>query len=308
LKVTWGLENAIYNPKTITTLGSYDGVHLGHKQILARLRERKVELALDRSVLLTFHPHPQEVLRKNAGTVELLTPIHERIALLENEGIDEVVVIKFTQEFSQTSYIDFFRDTIAKLLGTRAMVVGFNHAFGKNREGDAEHLKIIAPEMSISIEEVHPVSVNGISISSSKIRTALKGGDIASANQWLGRPYLLEGRVVHGDSVGHELGFPTANLEIDFTKLLPSDGVYAAQAVINGKKFKAALSIGTKPTMRDGGDRVVEALLIDFDGDLYDQQLKVECLRYLRSQEKFGSMNELKNAMAQDVSVIMEIL
>jgi riboflavin kinase/FMN adenylyltransferase len=308
LKVTWGLENAEHNPKTITTLGSYDGVHLGHKRILARLRERKLELSLDRSVLLTFHPHPQEVLRKTGAPVELLTPIHERIALLEHEGIDEVVVIKFTQEFSQTSYIDFFRNTIAKSLGTRAMVVGFNHAFGKNREGDAEHLKKIAPEMSISIEEVQPVSVNGISISSSKIRVALKSGDIANANEWLGRPYLLEGRVVHGDAIGHELGFPTANLEIDPTKLVPSDGVYAAHAILNGKKFKAALSIGTKPTIRDGGDRVVEALLIDFEGDLYDQNLKIECMTYLRPQEKFGSMDELKNAMARDVSVIREIL
>ena len=308
MKVTWGLENAEHNPKTITTLGSYDGVHLGHKRILARLRERKAELSLDHSVLLTFHPHPQEVLRKFSAAVELLTPIHERIALLENEGIDEVVVIKFTQEFSQTSYIDFFRDTIAKSLGTRAMVVGFNHAFGKNREGDAEHLKKIAPEMGIVVEEVQPVSVNGISVSSSKIRAALKAGDIANANEWLGRPYLLEGHVIHGEAIGKELGFPTANLFIDKTKLVPSDGVYAAQAWINGKKFKVALSIGTKPTIRDGGDRVVESLLIDFDGDLYGQVLKIECITYLRPQEKFSSIEELKSAMTRDVSVIREIL
>jgi riboflavin kinase/FMN adenylyltransferase len=308
LKVTWGLENAEHNPKTITTLGSYDGVHLGHKRILARLRERKSELSLDRSVLLTFHPHPQEVLRKTGAPVELLTPIHERIALLENEGIDEVVVIKFTKEFSQTSYIDFFRETIAKALGTRAMVVGFNHAFGKNREGDAEHLKVIAPEMSISIEEMPPVSVNGISISSSKIRAALKAGDIASANDWLGRAYGIEGRVVRGDSIGSGLGFPTANLEIDPSKLVPADGVYASRATVNGRTYNAALSIGSKPTIYEAGLRVVEALLIDFSGDLYNQILKIECLRYLRPQEKFATIEELKNAMARDVSAIREIL
>ncbi len=313
--ITWGLENASHNPKTITTLGSYDGVHVGHQQILARLHERKKELHLDRSLLLTFHPHPQEVLQfpllrgegRVSGPIELLTTIDERLELLEKEGLDEVVVIKFTKEFSQTSYIDFFRDTLVEALGTRAMVVGFNHAFGKNREGDTEHLKKLAPEMGISIEEVEPVYRDGISISSSKIRLALKAGDTANANAWLGRPYLIEGRVVHGDSVGKTLGFPTANLEIDPVKLIPADGVYAARAMVREKAYKAALSIGSKPTTRQDGERTVEALLLDFDGDLYGDALRVECLRYLRPQEAFASLDELKHAIARDVSVIREI-
>lgn len=305
--ITWGLENASHNPKTVTTLGSYDGVHLGHKQILARLRERKKELGLDRSLLLTFHPHPQEVLRRSGSPVELLTTIDERLELLEREKIDEVVVIKFTHEFSQTSYLDFFHKTIVELLGSRAMVVGFNHAFGKNREGDAEHLKKIAPQMGITIEEVPPVSISGISISSSKIRLALKAGNMADANGWLGRPYLLTGRVVHGESLGRELGFPTANLSINPVKLIPADGVYSARVTINGKAYQAALSIGSKPTIRSDGERTVEALLLDFEGDLYGDPIRVECLDFLRPQEAFSSLDELKQAIGRDVAVIRQL-
>ncbi len=307
MKITWGLENATYDPKTITTLGSYDGVHLGHKQILARLRERKQELGLDRSLLITFHPHPQEVLRRNNSSVELLTTIDERIDLIEKEGIDETLVIKFTPEFSQTSYIDFFRDTIVNTLGTRAMVLGFNHAFGKNREGDAEHLKKLAPEMGILIEEIAPVEKNGISISSSKIRAALKAGDIANANLWLDHPYRLTGTVIHGDAIGRDLGFPTANLEIAPAKLVPADGVYAARVVHNGKYYKAALSIGVKPTVHEDGERTIEVLLLEFQGDLYGEKLTVECLRYLRPQKKYASLDELKLSIANDVAVIQSL-
>lgn len=304
MKITWGLENATFDPKTITTLGSYDGVHLGHKQILARLREQKQELRLDRSLLITFHPHPQQVLRRTGASVELLTTIEERLELLEQESVDETLVIRFTTEFSQTSYIDFFRNTIVKTLGTKAMVLGFNHAFGKNREGDAAHLKILAPEMGILIEEIAPVEKDGISISSSKIREALKAGDMVNANAWLGHSYSLSGTVIHGDAIGRELGFPTANLQIDPAKVIPADGVYAASVTHDGKHYQAALSIGTKPTLQDNGDRTVEILLIGFDGDLYDKELKVECLRYLRPQKKYASIDELKLSIANDVSVI----
>ncbi len=304
MRITWGLENASFDPKTITTLGSYDGLHLGHRQILRRLHERKKELHLERSVLLTFHPHPQEILRKTGTAVELLTTIEERLELLESLGIDETVVIKFTKEFSQTSYIDFFQNTLVAALGTRAMVVGFNHAFGKNREGDTEHLKKLAPEMGISIEEIEPVYQDSISISSSKIRLALKAGDMANANAWLGRPYQFRGTVVHGDSLGKQLGYPTANLEIDPVKLVPADGVYATSIVIRGKNHPAALSIGTKPTVRLDGERVVEALILDFNGELYGESLQVDCLRYLRPQERFASLEELQKGIARDVDVI----
>ena len=311
MKVVWGLENATHNPKTVTTLGSYDGVHIGHQHILRRLGERKRELGLDRSVLITFHPHPQEVLQRDGRSIELLTTIDERLDLIAEQGVDEAVVIRFSREFAQTSYIDFFRDIIANKLGTQAMVVGFNHAFGKNREGDAAHLKSLAPELGISIEEVAPVIFEGTSVSSTKIRNALKSNDLANANAWLGHNYAFSGRVIHGDAVGRTLGYPTANLEVAAHKLIPADGVYSSTVRVLstihgtlGPAYKAALSIGTKPTTHDNGERVIEALLLDFEGNLYDKTLTVECLRYLRPQEKFGSLDELKSAIAKDVAAL----
>ena len=307
MRITWGLENASFDPKTVTTLGSYDGVHLGHQKILSRLHARKRELHLHRSLLITFHPHPQEVLRKTGASVELLTTIDERLELLDRQGIDETLVIEFTREFSQTSYIDFFENTIVKALGTKAMVVGFNHAFGKNREGDTDHLKKLAPELGVTIEEIEPVVIEGNSISSSKIRLALKAGDVLNANEWLGRPYQLRGRVVHGDALGRELGYPTANLNIDVIKLIPAEGVYAAKVQLRGKDHRAALSIGTKPTVHEFGVRAIEVLILDFDGELYGEELRVECLRFLRPQEAFANLGELKQAIAKDVEVIREI-
>ncbi|MDP4198953.1 MAG: bifunctional riboflavin kinase/FAD synthetase [Bacteroidota bacterium] len=307
MKITWGLENATHDPSTITTLGSYDGVHLGHQFILSRLAERKREMGLSRSVLLTFHPHPQEILKRHGKEIELLTTIEERLALLEGKGIDEAIVIKFSEAFSQTSYIEFFREILVGRLGTRAMIVGFNHAFGRNREGDAAHLKQLAPQMGILIEEILPVTVDNVSISSTKIRTALKGGALGDANAWLGRPYAFSGRVVHGDALGRKLGFPTANLELPAPKLIPADGVYAARVILDGKRLQAALSIGTKPTIHSAGERTVEVLLLDFDGDLYDRTLTVECHRYLRPQERFRSLEELREAITRDIQVIREL-
>jgi riboflavin kinase/FMN adenylyltransferase len=304
LKITWGLENATFDERTITTLGSYDGVHLGHRKILERLRERKKELQFNRSVLLTFHPHPQEVLRRNNTSVELLTTIDERLALIEQQGIDETVVIKFSKEFAQTSYIDFFRETIVQKLGTTAMVVGFNHAFGKNREGDALHLKQLAPELGVTIEEIQPVIIDGVSISSTKIRNALKEGDLANANAWLGRPYSFSGEVIHGEGIGSELGFPTANLELPESKLVPGDGVYAAKVYWGTQSALGALSIGSKPTIHEIAPRTIEVLMLDFTGQIYKETLTVECLHYIRSQQKFSSIEELQLAMERDVQQI----
>jgi riboflavin kinase / FMN adenylyltransferase len=182
LKVTWGIENVDYIESTAATLGSYDGIHLGHRKIIDKLIQVKNERSLSRSLLITFHPHPQEVLRKNNTDVQLLTTIDERLKLLEMTGIDEILILAFTKEFSQTPYEVFFRETLIGKVGVSAMVVGFNHAFGKNREGDTEHLKLLASQYNIFVEEVQPMITDGISVSSTKIRQALLSGDVATAN------------------------------------------------------------------------------------------------------------------------------
>ncbi len=308
MKVTWGIENTTYNAKTITTLGSYDGMHCGHVEILKRLTGKKVELGLDRSIVVTFDPHPQEVLHKNNTGVDLLTTIDERLALFKKTNVDEVLIIKFSLEFAKTPYTDFFNTIIVNGLGTKAMVVGYDHAFGKNREGDIEHLKLLAPQTGIVIEEVSPLIVDGVSISSTKIRRALIDGDLMTANKFLGRPYELTGIVEGGDKLGRTLGYPTANLKVPEHKLIPSDGVYAGIAIVKGKPHASAISIGTRPTVIESGARKIEAYILDFDKDIYQENITLKFLSYIRPQIKFNSEDELKKQMAVDVLKLRESL
>ena len=302
MKITWGLENAAHDPHTILTLGSYDGVHLGHHEIIQRLCDKKRELGLTRAVLLTFHPHPQQVLRRHNSSVALLTTMGERLKLLATTGIDEVVIIEFTEQFSKTSYLDFFRDTIVTKLGTKAMVVGFNHAFGKDRQGDAMRLKSLAPQLGVDVEEVPPLIVDGISVSSTKIRHALEDAKLPEAAGLLGRKYGFSGVVTKGDQLGRTIGYPTANLEIPSEKLIPADGVYAVTVGLDGVSYKGALSIGIRPTVVEGGKRTVEVFLLDFEGDIYGKELGIECVGYIRGQEKLSDLDALKSKIAEDVA------
>lgn len=307
MKVTWGLEGATYLANTATTLGSYDGVHLGHRKIIDHLIAIKKERGCSRSLLVTFHPHPQEVLRRNNTTIQLLTTIGERLELLETTGIDETVIIEFNEEFSKTPYERFFRDTLLGKLGTTSMVVGFNHAFGRNREGDIEHLRKLSAHDHIFVDEVPPFFVGDVSISSTKIRHALLDGDVGKASHFLGRHYSLRGKVFSGDGLGRTLGFPTANLDIPDNKLIPKDGVYAARTVVDGTSYPVAMSIGSRPTVVEHGIREVEAHLIGFSGNLYDRLLSVDVIDYLRPQEKFDSLDTLVAAINADVQQVKHI-
>ena len=302
--VTWGIDSLDYVTGTASTLGSYDGIHLGHHKIVDRLIAVKSEWLLSRSLVITFHPHPQEVLRKNDTEIQLLTTIDERLQLLASTGIDEVLVLEFSKEFSQTPYEQFFRKTLVERIGVEAMVVGFNHAFGKNREGDTEHLKQLASTEAVYVEEVEPLIIDGVSISSTKIRHALLEGKVLMANQYLGRRYGIDGVVIKGDAIGRELGYPTINLSMQKNKLIPADGVYSGVASIDGISYSAAISIGTRPTVTDSHERVVEAFLLDFSGDLYEKKVALEFQNYLRPQVRFNSLEELRGQISLDVLAV----
>lgn len=302
--VTWGIDSLNYITGTAATLGSYDGVHLGHHKIVDHLIGVKSERFLSRSLVITFHPHPQEVLRKNDSEIQLLTTIDERLQLLAATGIDEVLVLEFSKEFSQTPYELFFRKTLVERIGVEAMVVGFNHAFGKNREGDTEHLKQLASIEAVYVEEVEPLIIDGISVSSTKIRHALLEGKVSIANNFLGRRYGIEGVVVKGDAIGRELGYPTINLSMQKNKLIPADGVYSGLTTIDGISYPAAISIGTRPTVTDSRERVVEAFLLDFSGDLYEKKVILEFQNFLRSQVKFDSLEELRKQISFDIAAV----
>ncbi len=304
MKITWGLENATHNPLTITTLGSYDGMHRGHIEILKHLLIKQEELALERSMVITFDPHPQEVLRKNDSSVGLLTTIDERLDLLEKSGVDETLVIWFSLEFAKTPYQEFFRSIIIQQLGTKSMVVGFNHAFGKNREGDIEHLRILARDAGITIDEVPPLIIDGESVSSTKIRHALLEGNIERANVFLGRTYEVNGVVEHGDKLGRKLGFATANLRVPENKLLPCDGVYSGKALYQNAWYPTAISIGSRPTIESDGKRVVEAFILDFDNDIYGEKVTLRFHEYIRKQEKFDSLEALSHQIEADIQKV----
>lgn len=304
MKITYGIEAATFNPSTIATLGSYDGLHLGHRDILATLLKKKKDEGFARSLVLTFDPHPQEVLKKNNSSIQLLTTIDERLALIESAGIDETIVIPFSFEFSQTPYTEFFEKSLVNRIGVKAMVVGINHAFGKNREGDIDHLEELAEKLSVEIIEVPPHFIDGVHISSTKIRHALLEGNLSIVHSYLGRDYELSGIVVGGDKLGRELGFPTANIEIPANKLIPKDGVYSGSASIDGKQYKSAISIGTRPTVADKLDRVVEALLLDFSEDIYGKKLTISLSNYLRDQIAFPTLAALQEQMKIDVEQV----
>jgi riboflavin kinase/FMN adenylyltransferase len=307
MKITRGIENIEFNASTATTLGSYDGLHLGHQDILHTLVDRKNEKAHSLSVVVTFDPHPQEVLRKNDTDIRLLTTIDERLELIAATGIDETIIIKFTKDFSQTSYRDFFNNTLVDKLGTSVMIVGHDHAFGKNREGDITHLQSLSAERGVAVIEVPPHILGDEVISSTKIRRALLEGNIERANQFLGRSYSLSGIVVSGDKLGRTLGFPTANIQVPSNKLIPKDGIYSAKVESSRKWYNAAVSIGTRPTVSVLGDRIIEAAILDFSGDLYGSTLTISLGRFLRDQIKFDSLELLKEQIAKDIQVVKDL-
>lgn len=304
MKITRGIENAEFVTPTIATLGSYDGIHLGHRAILETLIRQKNERGYKRSVVLTFDPHPQEVLKRNNSSVELLTTIDERLRLLSEIGIDETIIIKFSFEFSQTPYSDFFTNTLVKKIGIGAMVVGDNHAFGKNREGDIAHLELLAQSSGVNLIEAPPYLIDGVHISSTKIRHLLEQGNVQQVAEYLGRDYEVSGIVVGGDKLGRSLGYPTANIQTPSNKLIPRDGVYAGKVIVGTDVFIGAISIGSRPTVTDSKERVLEALLLDFAGDLYGTELQVQLRHYLREQIAFPTLEALQSQMGLDVQQI----
>ena len=279
------------------TIGVFDGVHLGHRFLLSRLKElaRKKGLA---SGVVTFRHHPEEVLSPQ-NQLPFLTDLDQRIELLKNEGIDTVVVLSFTTQLAQLSARQFL-GLLKKHLRMRGLVIGPDFALGRNREGDTETLRRLGKEMGFSVTVVPPVIIDGEVVSSTMIRKALARGDMKRVQNLVGRPFSLHGHVVHGAGRGIRLGFPTANLDIDRQQALPTDGVYASQAQINGKSYPSVTNIGQRPTF-GRNQRLVEVYLLDYNKKLYGRELTVDIIERLRGERKFGTPQALKEQIARDV-------
>ncbi len=299
MKIYEGLEGFTPIKNAVVTSGTFDGVHLGHQKILKRIREIARNIRGE-TVLITFWPHPRLVLYPNEHNLRLLSTFEEKAKLLRQLGIDHLITIPFTQEFSQLSSEEFIKKVLIEAIQTKMLVIGYDHRFGKNREGSFEYLKANSSDFGFELEEISRQDVEEIAVSSTKIRKALESGDVKTAESCLGRPYELNGLVIKGQQIGRSIGFPTANIHIpnDY-KLIPKDGVYAVEASVEGTLYKAMLNIGNRPTV-DGTKKTVEANLFDFQGDLYDKQITVYFHEFLREERKFGSLEELKEQLVQD--------
>lgn len=307
MKIYEGLAGFTPVKNAVVTSGTFDGVHLGHQKILNRIREIARSIKGE-TVLITFWPHPRLVLYPDEHNLRLLSTFEEKTKMLRQFGIDHLITIPFTQEFSQMSSQEFIQKVLIESIQTKKLVIGYDHRFGKNREGSFEYLKANSATFGFELEEISRQDVEEIAVSSTKIRKALESGDVKTAESCLGRPYELNGLVIKGQQIGRSIGFPTANIHIpnDY-KLIPKDGVYAVEASVDGTLYKAMLNIGNRPTV-DGTKKTVEANLFDFQGDLYDKQITVYFHEFLREEQKFDSLEALKNQLFQDQKAARSLL
>ena len=277
--------------KTIVTIGTFDGIHIGHQKILKDLI-RTAKKENKKSVLLTFFPHPRMVLQKDVS-IRLINTIEEKSSLLEKMGLDYLIIHPFSQEFSRLSALDFVRNILANQLNTSRLIIGYDHHFGKNREGNIHQLREYSLLYDFEVEEIPAQDIDNVSVSSTKIRTALKEGRLKTANNYLGYNYMLNGTIVNGKKLGGKIGFPTANLDIkEPYKLIPKTGVYVIKTIIDAVLYTGMMNIGFNPTVK-GKYQTIEAHLFDFNKDLYGRKITVELLYFLREEQKFNSIEDL---------------
>lgn len=283
---------------TVVTIGTFDGVHVGHQKILERLVNTARASNLE-SAILTFFPHPRMVLQKDAG-IRLINTIEERKQILAKSGVDHLIVHPFTQQFSRLTAREFVRDILVHKLKAKKVIIGYDHRFGRNRTADINTLKEFGREYDFEVEEISKQDVEEVAVSSTKIRQALLDGLVEKANRYLSYPFSLAGTVVKGKGLGKEFEFPTANLEIkEEYKLIPKNGVYVVRSEIDGEEVFGMMNIGTNPTV-GGTNKTIETHFFDLDKDLYGKYLSIELLTRIRDEKKFDTVEDLKRAMKQD--------
>ena len=297
-----------YDKKHLTaiTIGTFDGVHIGHRKILERLINDAKKTGL-RSTVLTFFPHPRMVLQKDTE-IRLLNTIQEKIKILEHIGLDCLIIHPFTLEFSRLSSTEFVRDILVNELKVKKIIIGYDHRFGRNRNANIQDLFAFGNTFNFEVEEIAAQEIDDVSVSSTKIRNALIEGDIKTANEYLGYNYMLTGDVKKGKGLGRQLNFPTANLFIEEEyKLIPKNGVYVVKSILNDKLYYGMMNIGFNPTV-DGSTKSIEIHFFDFNADLYEQNIQVDILERIRDEHKFNSLEELKAQLLKDKETSISII
>lgn len=283
----------------VVTIGTFDGVHIGHRKIISGIRE-VADSSGGETVLLTFFPHPRMILHPEDESLKLINTINEKAELMEQLGINHLIITPFSRDFSNQSAESYIRDVLVNKIGTKKIVIGYDHRFGKDRQGGLDDLQRLGPTCGFDVIEIPEQDINEVAVSSTRIRSALLGGNIDLANIFLGYPFFITGTVVRGDQIGRQIGYPTANINIEERyKLIPGDGIFAVKVKIAGEYYKGMAYIGTRPTL-NGITRNVEVNIFDFDQDIYNQQIRMDFYHFVREDIKFNSLDELKEQLAKD--------
>lgn len=291
---------------TVITIGTFDGVHIGHLKILNKIINHAKSTALKSSVL-TFFPHPRMVLQKDTN-IKLLNTIDEKITILEKLGLDVLIIHPFTREFSRLTATEFVRDILVNTLNIKKVIIGYDHRFGRNRTANISDLITFGSTYNFTVDEIPAQEIDDVSVSSTKIRKALEDGDIETANSYLGYEYMLTGTIIKGKGIGKQLGYPTANLYIaEDYKLIPKNGAYVVNSSIADKTIYGMMNIGYNPTV-NGTEKSIEINFFDFDADLYHQKIQINILVRLRDEHKFESIEALKAQLAKDKEKSMEFI
>ncbi|MGV3509496.1 MAG: bifunctional riboflavin kinase/FAD synthetase [Sphingobacteriaceae bacterium] len=308
MKVYRNLDEFQKVNNAVVTIGTFDGVHIGHRKIISRLTEVARQINGE-SVILTFFPHPRMILNPEDGNLKLITTINEKADLLKKLGVDHLIITPFTRDFSNLSAETYIKQILVDKIGTRKIIIGYDHHFGKDREGNLQQLQKFAPEYGFEVEEIPEQDIHDVAVSSTKVRNALLNGDVETANDFLGYPFSLFGQVIKGDQLGRKLGFPTANLLIEENyKLIPTDGIYAVKVKLDGEQaFHGMAYIGNRPTI-NGMSRNIEVNIFDFDRDIYRQYITIEFLHFIRGDMRFESLEELKDQISKDKQSAITLL
>jgi len=286
------------NKKSVVTIGTFDGVHIGHKKTLERIIFNAKKLNCE-SVVLTFFPHPRMVLQDDY-VVQLLNTANEKKILLEKTGIDNLIIHPFSQEFSRLTAKEFVKEILVNQLNIRKIIIGYDHSFGRNRSANINDLIEFGKEYGFEVEQISAQEINDNAVSSTKIRNAILEGNINLANNYLGYNYFFSGVVVKGKQLGRTIGFPTANIKINEDyKLIPKNGVYIVKSNYDKKIVFGLMNIGTRPTV-EGTNQTIEVFFLDFDKAIYDESLTIEIIEFIRNEQKFDSLNDLKNQINED--------
>lgn len=291
----------------VVTIGTFDGVHIGHRKIIARLKELAAASGCE-TVILTFFPHPRMILHPEDETIKLITTIEEKAELLERLGVDHLIITPFSRDFSNQSAEEYIKDILVDKIGTKTIVIGYDHRFGKDRQGGLQDLLKLAPVYNFEVLEIPEQDINDVAISSTRVRTALLDGQINVANDCLGYPFFITGKVIRGDQIGRQLGYPTANLMVEEQyKLIPKNGIYAVRVRVEEQSHNGMAYIGNRPTV-NGMTRNIEVNIFNFNQDIYTKTLRMEFLHFVRDDIHFASLEELTVQLGKDKEDVQALL